>query len=78
MLPLAIVDTMTLGRPIGRARIAGVIRAVPPLPPIPITPDSRPDSSSPRRNATSAWLIALIAPERSPAAKPAPRPSVVG
>lgn len=36
--PLATVETMTFGTPTGRARIAGVMSAVPPEPPIPMTP----------------------------------------
>ncbi len=48
-LPLAIVETMTLGSPIGRARMAGVISAVLPLPPMPITPATRPASCSRQR-----------------------------
>ncbi len=63
--PLAIVETMTLGSPIGSARIAGVIRAVLPLPPMPITPANRPASNSWLRKPARASPIAVIASPRS-------------
>ena len=43
VLPLATVDTINLGKPIGKDRIAAVINAVPPLPPMPITPATCPE-----------------------------------
>ena len=42
VLPLATVETISLGRPIGRRSHRGRDQAVPPLPPIPITPRTRP------------------------------------
>ena len=74
VFPLAIVETITFGNPTGSARIAGVIRAVPPLPPIPITPEIRPASCSLFMNPTRASLIAQMAVDRSPSARAAPRP----
>ncbi len=77
-LPLAIVETITLGSPIGRARIAGVISAVLPLPPIPITPATRPAACSRRRKLVRASLIAVMDSPRSTPASATLRPAVVG
>ena len=63
-LPDATVDTITLGTPTGRARIAGVIIAVPPDPPIPTMPVT---SSRDRTYASSAAAIAATAVPRSSA-----------
>ena len=46
VLPLATVESISFGSPIGSARMAAVISAVPPLPPMPITPASWPASYS--------------------------------
>lgn len=57
------METISLGTPTGRSRIAGVTSAVPPEPPSPRTP---PTSSRPARKARSARVIAPTALPRSP------------
>ena len=65
VLPLATVETMSLGSPIGSARMAGVISAVPPLPPMPMTPATRPARCSARRYDAKASLMSATAKPRS-------------
>ena len=65
MFPLATVETISLGRPIGKALRAGEMSAVPPLPPMPMTPATRPAFDSASRYRSSAWLIAVTAWPRS-------------
>jgi hypothetical protein len=61
--PDATVETITFGTPIGRARIAGVTRAVPPEPPAPTIPAR---SARVRTNRVSASDIASTDDPRSP------------
>src|SRR4029077_10077385 len=62
-LPEAMVETITLGTQMGRARMARVIMAVPPDPP---TPSKPPRSSRVLTKHSNASVIAAIAPPRSP------------
>ena len=62
-LPDATVETITFGRPTGRARIPGVMIAVPPDPPMPMMPPI--DDSLARTNASNATAIAPTASPRS-------------
>jgi hypothetical protein len=61
--PDATVDTITFGTPTARARIDGVINAVPPDPPAPTIP---PRSVRERTNCVSASDIASTDVPRSP------------
>ncbi len=63
--PAASVLTITLGKPMGSARIAAVPMAVPPPPPSEITPSILPASTSFVRMAAAAWAMAVTLSPRS-------------
>ena len=73
VLPLASVETISLGKPIGSARIAAVAMAVPPPPPSEITPSifflARPVARA-RPARLSTWRRPL---RRGPSLRPARR-----
>ena len=66
--PLAMVDTMTLGTPTGKARMAAVASVVPPEPPAEMRP---PRSRRVRMKRSKASAIAATALPRSPLKTPA-------
>ena len=65
VLPLASVETMSLGKPSGSARMPAVAMAVPPPPPSEITPSMRPSACSLARTTGAACDIAATASPRS-------------
>ena len=65
VLPLANVETMSLGKPTGSARMADVQMAVPPPPPNEITPSTRPSRCNRARTNGAARVIRATASPRS-------------
>ena len=64
-LPEAMVETITLGTPTGRARMAGVAREVPPLPPMERMPSSLPRAKSSGTSFSAPRAITSMASPRS-------------
>ena len=69
VLPEATVETINLGSPIGKARNAGAISAVPPLPPSPIAPDTRPACVFTLEETEPALHSSPRRPDRDPAVR---------
>ena len=65
--PPATVDTQTLGTPVGSARMAAAMTLVPPEPPMPMMPASRPDLCNWAASTAAPIAMTFIARPRSAA-----------